>query len=111
MGLLKDVAHIAGNIMKVNSLWHDVRMIVIRDRGVDLERLPKNIKMQLYDRVKQEYLNGSTSAESIVALFTGLLSTQDGKAFLASNVHFWGTYGTLQSVEVGGVSGCYRCSG
>lgn len=73
MGLLRDIVHVAGNVKKVNALWHEVRMIVIRDRGIDLERLPKDVKMQLYDRVRREYLDGNTSAESIAALFTGSL--------------------------------------
>lgn len=65
MGLLRDLGHIAGNMMKVNSLWHDVRMILIREVGIDVERLPYTRKMQLYNRVKDEYLSGNSSAESI----------------------------------------------
>jgi len=67
MGLFRDLAHVAGN-MKVNSLWHDVRMILIREMGVDVEKLPNARKMQLYGRVKDEYLNGNTSAASIAQL-------------------------------------------
>ncbi|NPT54886.1 hypothetical protein [Paraburkholderia elongata] len=68
MGLFRDLAHVAGNMMKVNSLWHDVRMILIREVGVDVEKLPYARKMQLYNRVKDEYLNGNSSAESIAML-------------------------------------------
>lgn len=58
----------SGNMMKVNSLWHDVRMILIREMGVDVEKLPNARKMQPYSRVKDEYLNGNTSAASIAQL-------------------------------------------
>jgi hypothetical protein len=68
MGLLRDLGHIAGNMMKVNSLWRDVRMILIREVSIDVERLPYARKMQLYNRVKDEYLSGNSSAESIALL-------------------------------------------
>ncbi len=68
MGLFRDLAHVAGNMLKVNSLWHDVRMILIREEGIDVEKLPNTRKMQLYNRVKDEYLNGNNSAESIAQL-------------------------------------------
>jgi hypothetical protein len=68
MGILRDLAHIARNMVKVNSLWHDVRAIVKRDKGVDLEHLPPDIRRRLYERVKDEYLSGETSAQSIAQL-------------------------------------------
>jgi hypothetical protein len=68
MQILRDILHIARNMQKVNKLWGEVRMIVKRDRGVDLERLPSCIKMQQYQRVKQEFINGNTSAEDIASM-------------------------------------------
>jgi hypothetical protein len=68
MQILRDILHIARNMQKVNKLWGEVRMIVKRDRGVDLERLPSSIKMQQYQRVKQEFINGNTSAEDIASM-------------------------------------------
>jgi hypothetical protein len=68
MQILRDILHIARNMQKVNKLWGEVRLIVKRDRGVDLERLPSSIKMQQYQRVKQEFINGNTSAEDIASM-------------------------------------------
>ena len=68
MQILRDILHIARNMQKLNKLWGEVRMIVKRDRGVDLERLPSSIKMQQYQRVKQEFINGNTSAEDIASM-------------------------------------------
>jgi hypothetical protein len=68
MQILRDILRIARNMQKVNKLWGEVRMIVKRDRGVDLERLPSSIKMQQYQRVKQEFIRGNTSAEDIASM-------------------------------------------
>jgi hypothetical protein len=79
MGLFRDLAHIVGIITKVNVLWCDVRMILIRQVGVDIEKLPDAYQLQLYRCVKHEYLNGNTSAESIAQLVKHFVRAEHGR--------------------------------
>jgi hypothetical protein len=78
MGLFRDLAHIVGIMTKVNVLWYDVRMILIHQVGVDIEKLPDAYQLQLYRRVKEEYLNGNRSAESIAQVVNHFVRTERG---------------------------------
>lgn len=65
MGFFSGLLHVADNMVAVNSLYAEVRKIVLANERVDIFTVPEPRKAQIYECIKRQYLDYHGSASTI----------------------------------------------